>query len=135
MKPQHITHREADALFASESNGKYRPLGLFYEIGSDNYIGIDNSTGDALVEEFETKAACLEWLNREKDDSEYQRGLSYQLALIASFVLYGFALKKAVETGIMDGSMLLCILPMVIYFFVSSIKDYTEWCKGENRKE
>lgn len=46
---------------------KYRrPLGLFY-IEEDNgmFTGMDNTTGDAFVEEFETEEECISWLKGE----------------------------------------------------------------------
>lgn len=41
-----------------------RPIGLFYAFDNSNsvYLGCDNSTGDAWVEEFRTKAKCMRWL-------------------------------------------------------------------------
>ncbi|MCI8526904.1 MAG: hypothetical protein HFF17_13530 [Oscillospiraceae bacterium] len=43
--------------------GSFAPLGCFYIREPDGtYTGIDNRTGDAWVEEFQTKAECLEWL-------------------------------------------------------------------------
>lgn len=40
------------------------PLGLFYRHDYDTnvYVGIDNSTGDAWVEEFTDIRACARWL-------------------------------------------------------------------------
>ncbi len=39
-----------------------KPLGLYYTIESGKYIGIDNSNGDAWIEEFKTLASCKKWL-------------------------------------------------------------------------
>lgn len=47
----------------------YKPLGLFYMLDNKIYIGIDNSSGDAYVEEFIYKEDCLRWLNGEELDS------------------------------------------------------------------
>lgn len=59
-----ITGDEADEIIE-----KRKPLGLFYEKSTDLYIGIDNSQGDAFVEEFKTKENCIKWLNGyERDD-------------------------------------------------------------------
>lgn len=41
---------------------KRRPIGLFYQIDGNTYVGIDNSTGDAWVEEFPTLEECKNWL-------------------------------------------------------------------------
>ncbi len=39
-----------------------RPIGLFYVHQDGIYIGIDNSTGHAWVEEFTSLYKCKEWL-------------------------------------------------------------------------
>lgn len=39
-----------------------KPFGLFYLLDDDIYIGIDNSTGDAWMEEFSNLRQCKEWL-------------------------------------------------------------------------
>jgi len=38
------------------------PLGLFFLKDGEVYIGIDNSYGDAFVEEFDSLEACQKWL-------------------------------------------------------------------------
>lgn len=63
-----INDKEFDALLESGSKGKYEPAGLFIKIaenksGNAVYIGIDNSTGNAWTEEFNSRKTCLEWLN------------------------------------------------------------------------
>lgn len=54
--------REVDKRKAREIICKSKPLGSFYTKDGDNYIGIDNTTGDAWVEEFDDKGECLMWL-------------------------------------------------------------------------
>jgi len=39
-----------------------RPIGLFYARQDGIYIGIDNSTGHAWVEELKNLHQCKEWL-------------------------------------------------------------------------
>lgn len=39
-----------------------KPIGRFYEIDGCVYVGIDNSTGDAWIEEFSSKEECIAWL-------------------------------------------------------------------------
>ena len=39
-----------------------RPTGLFYVHEDGVYVGIDNSTGHAWVEEFSSLRECKEWL-------------------------------------------------------------------------
>ena len=56
-----ITKEEASLIIETR-----QPIGLFYEVDGDLYIGIDNSTGDAWVEEFKTKEECLAWLKGEE---------------------------------------------------------------------
>lgn len=47
---------------ALEIIDKRIPIGLFYLKEEDSYVGIDNSTGHAWVEEFESKDQCINWL-------------------------------------------------------------------------
>lgn len=49
-----------------------KPIGFFYCIENDPnsnskeiYVGIDNSSSDAWVEEFKTLSSCKKWLNNE----------------------------------------------------------------------
>jgi hypothetical protein len=42
------------------------PLGLFYCKENDQYFGIDNSEGDAWMEEFKTLKECKKWLLKEE---------------------------------------------------------------------
>lgn len=57
--PINVSSFEGNKIIAS-----YKPLGLFYcyDHESDLFIGIDNSTGDSWVKEFENKNECLDWL-------------------------------------------------------------------------
>ncbi len=77
MEIKHINREEASKIIETR-----KPLGLFYEVDGDLHVGIDNSTSDAWVEEFETKEECLDWLrgntegtSEEKEDylTELQR--------------------------------------------------------------
>ena len=45
-----------------------KPLGLFvlHDLCNDCYSAIDNSTGDAWVEDFDTMAEAIAWLKQEK---------------------------------------------------------------------
>lgn len=51
-------------LETQDKNGRYAPIGLYftYDEKSNKYIGCDNSTGDAWVEEFDKLADCIVWL-------------------------------------------------------------------------
>ncbi|MDU7338595.1 MAG: ASCH/PUA domain-containing protein [Clostridium sp.] len=49
---------------ASKIIARYSPRGLFWCIDGSKFIGIDNSTGDAWTEEFETFKQCESWLLR-----------------------------------------------------------------------
>ena len=53
-----ITRREANQIIE-----KREPRGLFYLPETGFCVGIDNSTGDAWVEDFDNKKDCLNWLN------------------------------------------------------------------------
>jgi hypothetical protein len=52
-----VTNIEADKIIETR-----KPVGLFYVQTEKRTIGIDNSTGEAWTEEFETKEKCIEWL-------------------------------------------------------------------------
>ncbi|MBS6355418.1 hypothetical protein [Oscillibacter sp.] len=68
-EPREITKAEAaDLLALGYETGRYEPLGLFYQQEDGGaWVGIDNSTGHAWTEEFETQAECLEWLKGEHE--------------------------------------------------------------------
>jgi hypothetical protein len=67
MEILEITETEARALIKSNEDGHLEPLGLFWY--KDNicghFIAIDNSTGDAYIEEFCTLDDCLKYLHGE----------------------------------------------------------------------
>lgn len=72
MEIKLVTREEANQIFDTRE-----PIGLFYEIDGDSYIGIDNSTGDAWVEDFKTKEECFRWLKQELepiDEREVYKG-------------------------------------------------------------
>ena len=64
---QKISQEEDRRLLSScgGTGGRYEPLGLFYLEEQEQFIGIDNSTGDAWTEEFPDKNSCLRWLRGE----------------------------------------------------------------------
>lgn len=67
MKITKIINEEAKKIIETRE-----PIGLFYvKEESDkktHYIGIDNSTGDAWVEEFKKLKKCKAWLRGEIED-------------------------------------------------------------------
>lgn len=57
----------------SEIIDNREPIGLFYAEepgvktdGTINYVGVDNSTGDAWAEDFSTEEECISWLKQER---------------------------------------------------------------------
>lgn len=46
---------------------------LVEPVGKDGYIAVDNTTGDFFIEEFRTKALCLEYFEGEQLDELYQK--------------------------------------------------------------
>lgn len=52
-----VTREEASSIIETR-----KPLGLFYLEDGDIIVGIDNSTGDAWVEEFSSFELCENWL-------------------------------------------------------------------------
>ena len=62
IQPKEISKLEAYKIVDTK-----RPHGLFFLKEGCRYTGIDNRTEVVLVEEFDTKAACLKWLIRKMD--------------------------------------------------------------------
>lgn len=64
-----------------------KPLGLFYFKEDDYWLSIDNTTGDAFVEEFENRNDCISWLmhgpdgEQEYDIQEQQKEIFFHYAL------------------------------------------------------
>lgn len=58
---QKITSEQAGRII----NTRY-PLGLFYVLDAEVYVGIDNATGDAWTEEFPDLRTCKRWLSNPK---------------------------------------------------------------------
>lgn len=68
MKVIEVTNEQAQMIITT-----YKPEGKFYTVefvedGMDTvqelWVGIDNSDGNSWTEEFLTKEACMDWLNR-----------------------------------------------------------------------
>ncbi len=59
--------KKIDKAEAYEITKTRKPRGLFYLQEGNGYTGIDNSTGDAWVEEFPTMTDCLKWLADRKE--------------------------------------------------------------------
>jgi hypothetical protein len=57
MKALEISQEKANAIIESRE-----PKGVFYHKENDRYIGIDNSVGEAFVEEFTDLKTCIYWL-------------------------------------------------------------------------
>ena len=61
---QQITQMEASEIIRT-----YEPIGLFYLLDGDTYVGIDNLTGHAWTEEFNTFEECKAWLEGDEDST------------------------------------------------------------------
>ena len=57
VRPLEISRKDAYRIISSR-----KPNGLFWLKEQDGYVGIDNLTGDAWVEEFDDPAVCRKWL-------------------------------------------------------------------------
>lgn len=68
MEIRRITTDEASDIIAT-----YEPRGLFYLQVGEKFVGIDNSTGYAWTEEFDTLPECREWLLQERDEGPAAR--------------------------------------------------------------
>ena len=62
MKKEVVKIKQKDAKSIIETR---KPLGRFFLLENGLYVGIDNSEGDAWVEEFTTKEECSSWLKGE----------------------------------------------------------------------
>lgn len=68
MEIKEISKSDALELIAnSEEAEQFEPLGLFWyrDQSCGHFVAIDNSTGNAYIEEFDTVAGCLKYLRRE----------------------------------------------------------------------
>lgn len=63
-----ITTDEATSIIET-----YEPRGLFYAETGAGFVGIDNSTGHAWTEEFDTLPKCRAWLLQEPDSGPEPR--------------------------------------------------------------
>ena len=70
MEIRMITKAEADDIIATRE-----PRGLFYLDTGKSFVGIDNSTGYAWTEEFDTLPKCRAWLLQEQDEGPATRTL------------------------------------------------------------
>lgn len=57
-------------LSSGEITGTYKPVGRFIHKDGKKFVGIDNSDGDAFVEEFITEAGCVQWLVSDRPREE-----------------------------------------------------------------
>jgi hypothetical protein len=60
-----IDQAEAEAIIDTR-----KPLGLFYVEESTCFVGIDNTRGSALTEEFGDLETCVRWLRWEEADDD-----------------------------------------------------------------
>lgn len=58
-----ITHPEAVRIIATSS-----PLGLYILKDGEQWVAIDNSTGDAWTEEFKSKQEAIDYLKRNENE-------------------------------------------------------------------
>lgn len=91
MEIKEITKGEAFKIIESKE-----PEGLFWLIDGDIFIAIDNSRGEAFVEEFNDKEECLQWLKDwfKKPGSEElygDRKVRYNLLSNSVRESYGYA--------------------------------------------
>lgn len=61
MMYRELSNKKFIEIVSDQHNWK-KNLGLFWTNEENAYVGMDNTTGDAWVEEFETLRGCLDWL-------------------------------------------------------------------------
>lgn len=60
---QCVTKEFINKILETEHYGRYGdPYGLFYYYSDGKYIAMDNSRGDAWMEEFDSYGECVLWL-------------------------------------------------------------------------
>lgn len=59
-----ISPKQYVKILDSYNGREYLYRGKYYLIRGNKYIGVDNSTGDCWVEEFDTLDECIDWLDR-----------------------------------------------------------------------
>ena len=64
-KIRKIKPEQADSIIDSR-----QPMGFFYVLDAGVYVGIDNSTGNAWTEEFQSLRKCKKWLNNPYVEAE-----------------------------------------------------------------
>ncbi len=69
QEPMEITKEEAYRIIDTR-----KPRGLFFLKEQGGYTGIDNRTGDAWTEDFESRPKCLKWLVDKKDGENDKKG-------------------------------------------------------------
>jgi hypothetical protein len=57
MDIQKVTPSEIDKIIETR-----KPLGMFYCKIETGYVGVDNRTGDAWTEDFNSLSSCKRWL-------------------------------------------------------------------------
>lgn len=63
------TIREVGRAEAKNIITKKSPIGKYwlFDVATCAFVAIDNTTGDAWTEEFDTKEDCLKWLEESKE--------------------------------------------------------------------
>ena len=61
-------------LSTGENRKPYEPIGKFIERDGDRFVGIDNSTGHAWMEDFKTFSGCMAWLVGEVSTEDIEEG-------------------------------------------------------------
>lgn len=70
---------EVSEAFCNMVINEREPKGIFFFKSNEDYIGVDNKTGEAWTEVFVDKNTCLEWL---KGDFEYYSDFDYGKVLV-----------------------------------------------------
>lgn len=66
MKIKNVTTEHVNKFWSDNENsteGNYTPICKMMVVENNMYVGIDNSTGCAFVEEFKDEHSCMKWLN------------------------------------------------------------------------
>jgi len=85
----------------------HRPMGLFYVYENGVYVGIDNSTGHAWVEEFTNLYQCKAWLRNPSMPSPSMEEETEMVRLTRPEELAAYAMRQGIVVGMDEADIML----------------------------
>lgn len=84
-----------------------RPMGLFYVYENGVYVGIDNSTGHAWVEEFTDLHQCKAWLRNPSMPSPSMEEETDMIRITRPEELAAYAMRQEIAVGMDEADIML----------------------------